>query len=111
MGCTWLTCSQCKKDFLVPDTEVLGIHPDDDTFKIIVCYRCPPPPTMPPRPIPPLTDGEWEVCMECGEEFLRVSYEFEGEIIKGSRHLCPPCYAMHCMTVDEMLALAENEVD
>ena len=35
---TFLTCAKCKKDYLVPDDSIVGIHPDD--LARFCCLEC-----------------------------------------------------------------------
>lgn len=39
MGCTWLTCDYCDRDFLVPDAWVIEMDEESDLIKK-QCDRC-----------------------------------------------------------------------
>ena len=51
------------------------------------------------------------VCEICKDNYLLEVYEGpDGELLHGSQHFCPSCYARECVSPDEELALAMEEV-
>ena len=51
-------------------------------------------------------DAPLHECKMCDERFLLEAYETpDGELIHGSEHFCPPCYARECVSPDEEVAM------
>lgn len=54
-------------------------------------------------------DAPLHVCHICHDNYLLEVYEGpDGELLHGSQHFCPLCYARECVSPDEELALTER---
>ena len=50
------------------------------------------------------------LCVECKDWYLLDVYEDpDGELIHGSQAYCPSCYARECVSLDEELAMSEQD--